>query len=155
MGIPHIHTMWGPQDISWLTKALVTIVINTINHSSYWTYNKPTWLSWGPHIVSTLEPWTSVVTNDFLRKPTAFPQLFHTSRNRPSSEEAARAPLREEGQKPETSPGRTPHREFVTGQKIALVPLSTMNECAWKTSFNPWKWANCGIPVTCQILQWI
>ena len=34
-------TMWGPpRDLSWLTKAPVTIVISTIYHS-YWSY-KPT-----------------------------------------------------------------------------------------------------------------
>ena len=31
------YTMWGPPVISWLTKAPVTIVISTINHS-YWSY---------------------------------------------------------------------------------------------------------------------
>jgi hypothetical protein len=34
------HTKWGPPVISWLTKAPVTIVISTLNHS-YWSY-KPT-----------------------------------------------------------------------------------------------------------------
>ena len=45
-----IATMWGPpSDVSWFRFAPVTIVISTINHG-YWSY-KPTYLSWGPHIV--------------------------------------------------------------------------------------------------------
>ena len=44
------HNVRPRSDVSWLTKAPVTRVISTINHS-YWSY-KPTWLFWGPHIVT-------------------------------------------------------------------------------------------------------
>ena len=55
-----LSDLWGcqksynvrpPSDVCWLTKAPVTIVINTINHSDIGVICTNWTLSWGPHIV--------------------------------------------------------------------------------------------------------